>query len=66
MAKGWIISLKNWHVPLYVRAEMPEGHISWTGHKEEALRFLHRYQTYDFLSRLGETREGCIVRFTKR
>lgn len=60
---GWIISLKNWSTPLYVRAELPERHISWTGSKDEAMRFHHRTRAYDFLMRLGELPDQCDIRF---
>lgn len=60
---GWLISLKRWHVPLYVRTEAPERHISWTGDKDQAQRFYNKATAVDFLERLGEKVEECDIKY---
>ena len=60
---GWTIQLKNWHTPLYVQAEMPRGHVAWTGKLEKALGFKKKREAIEFLERLGENVDGCDLRF---
>lgn len=66
MIGGWLVSLKNWHTPLYVRTEAPERHVAWTGHKHEAMRFRHRKDAVTFLERLGERVDKCQITFYRR
>jgi len=60
---GWTIRLKNWHAPLYVRAEMPPKHVAWTGNRDDAMRFPHRKDALAFLERLNELPDQCDIRF---
>lgn len=62
--RGWTIRMKNWHAPLYVQAEMPPGHIAWTGDKNKAIGFRKKREAYEFIERLNENPDGCIVSFS--
>lgn len=60
---GWTIQLKNWQSPLYVQAELPARHIAWTADLKRALGFKKKREAVEFLERLGENVDGCLLRF---
>lgn len=62
---GWIVSLKRWQCPLYVRAEAPNGMVAWTGDRAEAMRFPRKNAAFDFLVRMREKPEECDIKFTR-